>query len=77
MGRLRRSAMWVGISAALSLATTATAQGAGWGTAGRQANFVVKDFKFTTGETLPELRLHYTTLANRAKTHKGLCGTPS
>ena len=28
----------------------------------KQADFVVKDFKFHTGETLPELKLHYTTV---------------
>ncbi|MGJ5150274.1 alpha/beta fold hydrolase [Bradyrhizobium sp. HKCCYLR1023] len=28
----------------------------------KQGDFVVKDFKFHTGETLPELRLHYTTV---------------
>ncbi len=27
-----------------------------------QADWVVRDFKFHTGETLPELRLHYTTI---------------
>ncbi|WP_407160641.1 alpha/beta fold hydrolase [Bradyrhizobium sp. STM 3557] len=28
----------------------------------REGEFIAKDFKFHTGETLPELRLHYTTL---------------
>ncbi|WP_315725620.1 MULTISPECIES: alpha/beta fold hydrolase [unclassified Bradyrhizobium] len=28
----------------------------------KQGDFVVKDFKFHTGETLPELKLHYTTV---------------
>ena len=28
----------------------------------KEGDFVVRDFKFRTGETLPELRLHYTTL---------------
>ncbi|WP_426044022.1 alpha/beta fold hydrolase [Caulobacter sp. DWR3-1-2] len=27
----------------------------------KEGNFVVRDFKFRSGETLPELRLHYTT----------------
>ena len=26
-----------------------------------EGNYIIKDFKFTTGETLSELRLHYTT----------------
>lgn len=30
----------------------------------KEADWVVKDFKFHTGETLPELRLHYTTLGD-------------
>ena len=28
----------------------------------READYVIRDFRFRTGETLPELRLHYTTL---------------
>ena len=28
----------------------------------READFTLRDFRFATGETLPELRLHYTTL---------------
>ena len=28
----------------------------------QEADFVIRDFRFRTGETLPELRLHYTTL---------------
>jgi homoserine O-acetyltransferase len=28
----------------------------------KQGDFVAKDFKFHTGETTPELRLHYTTV---------------
>jgi opacity protein-like surface antigen len=27
----------------------------------KEGDFVVRDFKFRSGETLPELRLHYTT----------------
>lgn len=32
------------------------------GAQGTQGDFVARDFRFTTGEVLPELRLHYTTL---------------
>ncbi|HEV2674321.1 MAG TPA: alpha/beta fold hydrolase [Aliidongia sp.] len=32
----------------------------------READWVAKDFKFHTGETLPEVRLHYTTLGDPA-----------
>src|SRR5438477_10168963 len=28
----------------------------------REASWIVRDFRFHTGEVLPELRLHYTTL---------------
>ena len=31
-----------------------------------EGTWVVKDFKFSTGDVLPELRLHYTTLGNAA-----------
>jgi homoserine O-acetyltransferase len=34
-------------------------------------DFVVKDFKFETGETLPELRLHYATLGTPQKDKNG------
>jgi homoserine O-acetyltransferase len=49
----------------------ATAQ-AGWGAAGKQADFVVKNFRFTTGETLPELKIHYTTLGQPRKDAQGI-----
>jgi homoserine O-acetyltransferase len=32
-----------------------------------EGDFVVKDFKFRSGDTLPELRLHYTTLGKPAR----------
>ncbi len=28
----------------------------------KQGNWIVRDFRFHTGEVLPELRLHYTTV---------------
>ncbi len=28
----------------------------------KQGDFIARDFKFHTGETMPELRLHYTTI---------------
>ena len=72
MGRMRHHAVWAGLIGALCLATSGHAQGAAWGTAGRQANFTVKDFKFTTGEVLPELKLHYTTLGQPRKDAQGV-----
>ena len=35
-------------------------------------DFVVKDFKFESGETLPELKLHYVTLGTAQKNKDGL-----
>jgi homoserine O-acetyltransferase len=37
-----------------------------------EGDFVVKDFRFTSGETLPELRLHYTTLGRPRRDDKGI-----
>ncbi|MFA6164982.1 MAG: alpha/beta fold hydrolase [Gemmatimonadaceae bacterium] len=42
----------------LALSFCAAAAGA----QGAQGDFVARDFRFTTGEVMPELRLHYTTL---------------
>jgi homoserine O-acetyltransferase len=36
-----------------------------------EGDFVVRDFKFTSGETLPELRLHYRTLGKPEKDAQG------
>jgi len=36
-----------------------------------EGDYVVRDFKFTSGETLPELRLHYRTLGKAEKDAKG------
>src|SRR5215472_4500500 len=36
-----------------------------------EGNFVVKNFQFRSGETSPELRLHYTTLGKPAKNAQG------
>ena len=47
------------VGLALSLYLTATAA-ATWPT--QEGDFVVRDFKFANGATLPTLRLHYTTL---------------
>src|SRR5258708_6940993 len=36
-----------------------------------EGTFVVKNFRFRSGETLPELRLHYTTLGNPKRNAEG------
>src|SRR4051812_3865984 len=37
-----------------------------------QGDYVVRDFKFRSGETLPELRLHYATLGTPARDAGGV-----
>jgi homoserine O-acetyltransferase/O-succinyltransferase len=37
----------------------------------QEGDFVVRDFRFASGETLPELRLHYTTLGKPARDTRG------
>ena len=37
-----------------------------------EADFTARDFRFTTGETLPELRIHYTTLGRPQKDASGV-----
>ena len=36
-----------------------------------EADFAMRDFKFASGETLPELRIHYTTLGTPARDAAG------
>jgi homoserine O-acetyltransferase len=51
--------------AALLLASTAPAQGT-------QGDYVVKNFRFSTGETMPELKLHYTSLGTPRRDAAGV-----
>src|SRR5438034_11249143 len=37
-----------------------------------EGDYVIRDFKFNSGETLPELRIHYRTIGNPAKDGKGV-----
>src|SRR5438445_11172477 len=52
------------LSAVLSaaLALTSFAASAADYPAPKQGDWIAKDFKFHTGQTMPELRLHYTTI---------------
>jgi homoserine O-acetyltransferase len=36
-----------------------------------EGDYTIRDFRFTSGETLPELRIHYRTLGTLQKDHKG------
>ena len=40
-------------------------------TAPREGDFVLRDFHFRSGETLPELRIHYLTLGTPARDNSG------
>ena len=57
---MRRSTLLLAFFAASS----ASAQGV-------QADYVAKDFKFVSGESLPEVRLHYTTLGTPRRDARG------
>src|SRR5688572_7075962 len=37
-----------------------------------EGDFVMKDFRFASGETLPELRIHYRTLGTPRKNAQGI-----
>src|ERR1700730_6310460 len=37
-----------------------------------EGDYLVADFKFTTGETIPELKLHYTTIGTPVRNAAGL-----
>src|SRR6185503_18541724 len=52
--------------AALALVAAATASSAADYGAPQEGSWAVRDFRFHTGEVLPELRLHYTTIGARA-----------
>jgi homoserine O-acetyltransferase len=59
----------LGALAALFVATSAHAQPAA--PTPQEGEFVVHDFKFQTGESLPTLRLHYTTFGRPVRDAKG------
>src|ERR1700719_1759871 len=37
-----------------------------------EGDYVIRDFKFTSGETMPELKIHYRTLGKTVKDEKGV-----
>jgi homoserine O-acetyltransferase len=43
-----------------------------WAQAGTQGDFVIRNFQFRSGETLPALKLHYTTLGTPRKDARGI-----
>jgi len=50
----------------------AHAQTASWARAGTRGDFIIRDFAFASGERLPELRLHYTTLGTPQRDARGI-----
>ena len=56
---------------ALALLLAAAAYGADY-PAPTEGDFIAKDFRFASGETLPELRIHYRTLGTPRKDSKGI-----
>jgi homoserine O-acetyltransferase len=58
-------------AAAVALAAPAAAQGPDYAAQLRDADVVLKDFRFADGERLPELRIHYATLGTP---HRGADG---
>jgi homoserine O-acetyltransferase len=47
-------------------------QGRGGAVGAREGEYVVRDFRFASGETLPELRLHYRTLGTARRDARGV-----
>ena len=43
-----------------------------WNNSGKEGDYVIKNFHFKSGESLPELRLHYTTLGSPRKDAQGV-----
>jgi homoserine O-acetyltransferase/O-succinyltransferase len=63
-------AAWVALSAAALLLSIDSALAADY-PAPVEGDHVVRDFRFSTGEVLPELRLHYTTLGDPVRDGSG------
>ena len=64
-------------SSAAFAQSPATAQSAepprtGWSTAGHEDDFILRNFEFSDGSVLPELRIHYTTLGQPRRDAAGI-----
>ena len=68
MGKLLAAVIWLGVATPL-LAQNTPAQGVQ--VAPQEGDYVFRDFHFNSGELLPELRLHYTTLGAPARDASG------
>lgn len=65
-------ALAISSSVSAQIAPAAQAPAPAWARAGRQADFRIRDFRFRSGETMPELRIHYTTLGAPRKDARGV-----
>ncbi len=65
--------MMIRIMIAVLTATFASAASAAedWNKSAREADFVIENFTFASGETLPDLNLHYTTLGRPKRDRSG------
>lgn len=61
----------LGFAATLLLAHAAIAADAKTWPGQADGDFIIRDFKFASGETLPELKIHYTTLGTPQRNSKG------
>ncbi len=64
--------LWLRVSMLLSITFVCSLAVAANDPAPNESDFVLRDFKFTSGETLPELRIHYRTLGKPSKGADGL-----
>ncbi len=64
--------LWLRVSMLLSITFVWSLAVAANDPAPNESDFVLRDFKFTSGETLPELRIHYRTLGKPSKGADGL-----
>ena len=71
VGRMGGPTRW-GVLAALMFATAAAAQEPAAFPAPVEGDFVIRNFSFGTGERLPELRQHYTTIGTPVKNAAGV-----
>jgi homoserine O-acetyltransferase len=60
------------VCAALAVRPLPAQPASGWSQAGTQGDYRVRNFVFRTGDTLPELTLHYTTLGRPQRDSRGV-----
>jgi homoserine O-acetyltransferase len=71
--RLARAALAITVAVTFALAfTLAAPAGAADHPVPAEGDFVLRDFRFASGETLPELRIHYRTLGTPRKDAQGV-----